>query len=133
MTSEYRARLADGKVEVDDLTNPQQLFHADDAIAPLPSYQESKSGEQQQQWEGNAREVQQNPSKPTLGQRFHKLSSMAGTPLNKAANFVGAEGWWPTSMEKEATKAARILYSFTRKDPPPPSSLINSKGAWHDY
>ncbi|KAI9155158.1 DUF500 domain protein [Paramyrothecium foliicola] len=52
-------------------------------------------------------------SKPTIGQRFHKVSSAAGWPLNKAANLIGAEGWWPTSMEKECNKAARILHSFT--------------------
>jgi lipid-binding SYLF domain-containing protein len=53
------------------------------------------------------------PNKPTIGQRFHKVSSAAGWPLNKAANLIGAEGWWPTSMEKECNKAARILHSFT--------------------
>ena len=53
------------------------------------------------------------PSKPTIGQRFHKVSSAAGWPLNKAANLIGAEGWWPTSMQKECNKAARILHSFT--------------------
>lgn len=52
---------------------------------------------------------------PTMGERFHKLSSMAGWPLNKAANMVGAEGWWPSSMDKECLKAARILHSFTSK------------------
>jgi lipid-binding SYLF domain-containing protein len=51
------------------------------------------------------------PSK--LSSRFHKATSAAGWPLNKAANLIGAEGWWPTSMEKECNKAARILHSFT--------------------
>ena len=54
--------------------------------------------------------------KPTMGERLHKLSSMAGRPLNRAANVVGAEGWWPDSVEKESVKAARILYSFTNLD-----------------
>lgn len=53
------------------------------------------------------------PHKPTIGERFHKLSSKAGWPLNKAANVIGAEGWWPDTVEKESLKAARILYSFT--------------------
>ncbi|SPJ80085.1 uncharacterized protein FTOL_08477 [Fusarium torulosum] len=52
-------------------------------------------------------------SKPTVGQRFHKMSSKAGSPLNKAAHFIGAEGWWPSTMDKECSKAARILHSFT--------------------
>jgi hypothetical protein len=54
-------------------------------------------------------------NKPTAGQRFHKISSKAGSPLNKAANLIGAEGWWPTTMDKECAKAARILHSFTSK------------------
>jgi len=53
--------------------------------------------------------------KPTVGERFHKISSKAGSPLNKAANLIGAEGWWPTTMDKECSKAARILHSFTSK------------------
>lgn len=51
----------------------------------------------------------------SFGQRFHSITSRAGWPLNKAANVIGAEGWWPTNMQKECSKAARILYSFTSK------------------
>lgn len=46
-------------------------------------------------------------------QRFHSITSKVGKPLNKAANVIGAEGWWPTNMERESSKAARILHSFT--------------------
>lgn len=56
------------------------------------------------------------PSKAKPGKfsrHFHSISSKAGYPLNKAANMIGGEGWWPTSMEKECRKAARILHSFT--------------------
>lgn len=53
--------------------------------------------------------------KSSAGERFHKISSKAGSPLNKAANLIGAEGWWPTTMDKECSKAARILHSFTSK------------------
>ncbi|KAI6778581.1 uncharacterized protein J7T54_003360 [Emericellopsis cladophorae] len=63
--------------------------------------------------------------RPTLSQRLHRLSSRAGNPLNKASNIFGAEGWWPTSLEKESLKAARILYSFTNLAvaiPPPPKA-----------
>lgn len=69
--------------------------------------------------------------KPTLGERFHKLSSKAGWPLNKAANVIGAEGWWPNNVEKESIKAARILYSFTGASFPPlpdPFPRLPSKG-----
>lgn len=54
------------------------------------------------------------PQKPSsFGQKFHSFTTKAGWPLNKAANVIGAEGWWPTSMQKECGKAARILHSFT--------------------
>lgn len=49
----------------------------------------------------------------TFNRKLHSMTSKAGWPLNKAANVIGAEGWWPTSMEKECVKAARILHSFT--------------------
>lgn len=52
-------------------------------------------------------------SKQAKGHHFHRISSKAGWPLNKAANLIGAEGWWPTTMDKECNKAARILHSFT--------------------
>ncbi len=48
-----------------------------------------------------------------FSQHLSSVSSKVGWPLNKAANVVGAEGWWPTSVEKECDKAARILHSFT--------------------
>lgn len=35
-----------------------------------------------------------------------------GGPVNKAANKMGAEAFWPTSLDKESDKAARILRSF---------------------
>lgn len=35
-----------------------------------------------------------------------------GTPVNKLSNKLGAEAFWPTSLDKESDKAARILRSF---------------------
>lgn len=35
-----------------------------------------------------------------------------GDPVNKLSNKLGAEAFWPTSLDKEADKAARILRSF---------------------
>jgi hypothetical protein len=35
-----------------------------------------------------------------------------GAPVNKLSNKLGAEAFWPTSLDKEADKAARILRSF---------------------
>ncbi|KAH6953121.1 hypothetical protein DER45DRAFT_617490 [Fusarium avenaceum] len=67
-------------------------------------------------------------TKPTVGQRFHKMSSKAGSPLNKAAHFIGAEGWWPSTMDKECSKAARILHSFTNLSS---STSPSAKGPLH--
>lgn len=35
-----------------------------------------------------------------------------GEPVNKFSNKLGAEAFWPTSLDKESDKAARILRSF---------------------
>lgn len=82
-------------------------------------------------------------SKRTVGQHFHKISSMAGRPLNKAAHVVGSEGWWPDTVDRECLKAAHILHSFTglpdagsaagdkgkpRKEKIPAEVLENCKG-----
>ena len=41
-----------------------------------------------------------------------KFFDKVGTPVNKAANKLGAESFWPTSLDRESDKAARILRSF---------------------
>ncbi|KAK2056628.1 hypothetical protein LY76DRAFT_606825 [Colletotrichum caudatum] len=48
-----------------------------------------------------------------IGARVHKITTAAGIPFNRAANLVGAEGWFPQTMPRECAKAARILESFT--------------------
>ncbi len=53
--------------------------------------------------------------KLAFGEKFHKTSAKMGRPLNKATHLIGAEGWWPDTLDKEYIKAARILYSFTSK------------------
>ncbi|KAK5137865.1 hypothetical protein LTR08_006634 [Meristemomyces frigidus] len=35
-----------------------------------------------------------------------------GAPVNKISNKLGAEAFWPTTLDKESDKAARILRSF---------------------
>jgi hypothetical protein len=35
-----------------------------------------------------------------------------GAPVNKLSNKLGSEAFWPTSLDKESDKAARILRSF---------------------
>lgn len=41
-----------------------------------------------------------------------KWFEKVGAPVNKASNKLGAEAFWPTSLDKESDKAARILRSF---------------------
>lgn len=65
--------------------------------------------------------------KKTFGERFYDWSVKAGVPVNKITNKLGSEAFWPTSMDKECDKAARILKSFckdgfyTESAQPPPS------------
>lgn len=37
-----------------------------------------------------------------------------GAPVNRLSNRVGAEAFWPTTLDKESEKAARILRSFCK-------------------
>ncbi|KAI5286722.1 hypothetical protein KEM54_006567, partial [Ascosphaera aggregata] len=41
---------------------------------------------------------------------FDKL----GKPVNKLSNKIGSESFWPTTLDKESEKAARILRSFCK-------------------
>jgi hypothetical protein len=38
-----------------------------------------------------------------------------GRPINKFSNKIGSEAFWPTTLDKESDKAARILKSFCSK------------------
>ncbi|TVY41946.1 SH3 domain-containing protein [Lachnellula occidentalis] len=37
-----------------------------------------------------------------------------GAPVNKLSNKIGSEAFWPTTLDKESDKAARILKSFCK-------------------
>ena len=41
-----------------------------------------------------------------------KWFDRVGGPVNKLSNKLGAEAFWPESLDKESDKAARILRSF---------------------
>jgi hypothetical protein len=43
--------------------------------------------------------------------KFEKL----GQPVNRFTNKIGSEAFWPTSLDRESDKAARILKSFCSK------------------
>jgi hypothetical protein len=40
------------------------------------------------------------------------LVDKLGPPVNRLSNKLGSEAFWPTTLEKESDKAARILRSF---------------------
>lgn len=41
-----------------------------------------------------------------------------GAPVNRLSNKVGSEAFWPTTLDIESDKAARILKSFCSKRTP---------------
>ena len=52
---------------------------------------------------------------------FDKLWGYAdklGDPVNKLSNKLGSEAFWPTTLDKESEKAARILKSFCSESKP---------------
>ncbi|OAA65634.1 DUF500 domain containing protein [Niveomyces insectorum RCEF 264] len=50
--------------------------------------------------------------KPTMRERLYQWSVKAGAPVNRLTNKLGAEAFWPSSLDLESDKAARILTSF---------------------
>ena len=56
-------------------------------------------------------------TKTTSKQSFDKVYSIVdklGAPINKLTNKIGSETFWPTTLDKESDKAARILRSFCK-------------------
>jgi len=43
-----------------------------------------------------------------------KILDKLGAPVNKLSNKIGSEAFWPTTLDKESDKAARILKSFCK-------------------
>ena len=64
------------------------------------------------------------PALPTWSQTKHtskvgfdkvfNVVDKLGAPVNKLSNKLGSEAFWPTTLDKEADKAARILRSFCK-------------------
>ncbi len=50
-----------------------------------------------------------------------------GAPVNRLSNRIGSEAFWPTTLDKESAKAARILRSFCSEHYLPPWSLLVGK------
>ncbi|KAF2100300.1 DUF500-domain-containing protein, partial [Rhizodiscina lignyota] len=43
-----------------------------------------------------------------------KWADKLGAPVNRLSNRIGSESFWPTTLDKESDKAARILKSFCK-------------------
>ncbi|KAL4883329.1 hypothetical protein BJY04DRAFT_185366 [Aspergillus karnatakaensis] len=52
-------------------------------------------------------------SKKGFDKAWHTLDKL-GDPVNRMSNRVGAEAFWPMTIDKESDKAARILRSFCK-------------------
>ncbi|KAI9374945.1 hypothetical protein BJX61DRAFT_540339 [Aspergillus egyptiacus] len=52
-------------------------------------------------------------SKKGFDKAWHTLDKL-GDPVNRLSNRVGAEAFWPMSIDRESDKAARILRSFCK-------------------
>lgn len=52
-----------------------------------------------------------------LGEKFYHWSVKAGVPVNRIAHRLGAEAFWPMTLDLECEKAARILRGFCRQFP----------------
>ena len=46
--------------------------------------------------------------------KVYKVVDKLGDPVNRLSHKVGAEAFWPTTLDKESEKAARILRSFCK-------------------
>lgn len=44
-----------------------------------------------------------------------KAADKLGAPVNRWSNKLGSEAFWPTTLDKESDKAARILKTFCSK------------------
>jgi lipid-binding SYLF domain-containing protein len=52
-------------------------------------------------------------TKPGFDKAWNTLDKL-GAPVNRLSNRLGSEAFWPTTLDKESDKAARILRSFCK-------------------
>lgn len=48
--------------------------------------------------------------------KAYKALDKLGPPVNRLSNKLGSEAFWPTTLDKESDKCARILKSFCSKE-----------------
>ncbi|RMZ90541.1 hypothetical protein DV736_g2204, partial [Chaetothyriales sp. CBS 134916] len=61
----------------------------------------------------NASSAAYTKAKPGFDKVYNVVDKL-GKPVNRLSNKVGAEAFWPTTMDKESEKAARILRGFAK-------------------
>jgi hypothetical protein len=77
----------------------------------LPSWDKTKSGSKagfDKVWKGLGMCFSLELS---IDQRLISADKL-GAPVNRFSNKIGSEAFWPTSLDKESDKAARILKTF---------------------
>ncbi|CAK7205888.1 hypothetical protein SEUCBS139899_008668 [Sporothrix eucalyptigena] len=93
---------------------PQQQF-APPPTRPLSSgngLPPSANQQNQQQPAPSSSSSSSTSSKPNMRERFYQWSVKVGAPVNRLTNKLGSEAFWPSSLDLESDKAARILTSF---------------------
>ncbi|OTB02552.1 hypothetical protein M426DRAFT_322489 [Hypoxylon sp. CI-4A] len=85
------------------------------SIAQAAANYQQQQQQQQQHPPAPGTEPAASPAaKPGFGRKLYEWGIKAGVPINKITNKLGSEAFWPTSMDKECDKAARILKSFCK-------------------
>lgn len=62
-----------------------------------------------------------------LSRKLYEWGVKASVPINKLTNKLGSEAFWPSTMDKECDKAARILKSFCSWF----TAFSSQKFVWH--
>ncbi|KAK7959311.1 uncharacterized protein PG986_004165 [Apiospora aurea] len=89
---------------------PSSSYVPSAAAIGVASSNNEKPDQQQQQQQAQP----QGAKKKTFGERLYQWGVATGVPVNKITNKLGSEAFWPTTMDKECDKAARILKSFCK-------------------
>lgn len=58
--------------------------------------------------------------------RVYKTVDKLGPPVNRLSNKLGSEAFWPTTLDKESDKAARILKTFCSKQDIEMCRIVNA-------
>ncbi|KAF4635689.1 hypothetical protein G7Y89_g2414 [Cudoniella acicularis] len=91
--------------------NPQQQPPSQEQFPQQPYYQ--PSAQQNQQPAQSGKSGWKNKGKAAFDIAWSGFEKLGG-PVNKLTNKIGSEAFWPTTLDIESDKAARILRSFCK-------------------